>query len=72
MPMVLHLLIVVLSLRSPAFLSNESILYNLCFSRAGIGIAATASTSELDHIVAMTFQWWDLVIKARKPFEGEY
>ena len=72
MPMVLHLLIVVLSLRSPALLSNESILYNLCFSRAGIGIAATASTSELDHIVAMTFQWWDLVIKARKPFEVEY
>ena len=29
-------------LRSAAFLSNESILYNFCFSRPGIGIAAIA------------------------------
>jgi hypothetical protein len=34
-------------------------------------LAATAQTRELDHIVAMTFQWWDLVIKGRKPFEVE-
>lgn len=34
-------------------------------------MAPTSSTRELDHIVAMTFQWWDVVLKARKPFEVE-
>ena len=34
-------------------------------------LAATTDTRELDHIVAMTFQWWDVVIKGRKPFEVE-
>ena len=34
-------------------------------------LASTARTRELDHIVAMTFQWWDVVLSARKPFEVE-
>lgn len=33
--------------------------------------AAGSHTRELDHIVAMTFQWWDLIVGRRKPFEFE-
>jgi len=34
-------------------------------------LAPTPNTRELDHIVAMTFQWWDVVLSAREPFEVE-
>ncbi len=31
-------------------------------------LASTVATRELDHIVAMAFKWWDLVVRDRKPF----
>jgi len=34
-------------------------------------LAPTPSTRELDHVVAMTFRWWDVVLSAREPFEVE-
>lgn len=29
---------------------------------------STTATRELDHIVAMTFSWWDLVVSGKTPF----
>lgn len=31
-------------------------------------LASTAATRELDHIIAMTFSWWDLVVRDKKRF----
>jgi hypothetical protein len=31
-------------------------------------LKSTAATRELDHIVAMTFSWWELVVRDKKPF----
>lgn len=31
-------------------------------------LASTVATRELDHIVAMTFSWWDVVVRDKKPF----
>lgn len=31
----------------------------------------SASTIELDHIVAMTFGWWDAVLRGKRPFDLE-
>jgi hypothetical protein len=32
------------------------------------GSQPTSTTRELDHILAMTFQFWDIVLRGRSPF----
>jgi len=34
-------------------------------------LSPSASTIELDHLVAMTFGYWDLVLRKKKPFALE-
>ena len=34
----------------------------------GEDLTRTNSTSELDHLLAMHFRWWDLLVGDRKPF----
>ena len=36
--------------------------------RAGESI--DSGTWQLDHIIAMAFDWWDVLLAGRKPFEG--
>jgi len=31
----------------------------------------SAETRELDHVVAMTFGWWDAVLRGKQPFDLE-
>ncbi len=31
-------------------------------------LQSSPATRELDHIVAMTFSWWELVVRDKKPF----
>lgn len=33
-------------------------------------LAPTEATRELDAALAMTFKWWDLVVRGRAPFDG--
>lgn len=32
-------------------------------------LSSNSHTVELDHIVAMTFGWWELVLRGKKPYE---
>jgi hypothetical protein len=34
-------------------------------------LTPTAETLELDHVVAMTFGWWDAVLRGKRPFNLE-
>ncbi len=34
----------------------------------GTDLASSRATVELDHVVAMTFGWWELVLGSKKPF----
>ncbi len=31
----------------------------------------TKDTRELDHLMALTFKWWDLLVQGKKPFRCE-
>jgi hypothetical protein len=31
-------------------------------------LARSSATEELDHLLAMTFHWWDLLIGSKRPF----
>ena len=36
-----------------------------------LSLEPTPTTIELDHIVAMTFGWWDAVLRDKRPFDLE-
>ena len=33
-------------------------------------LARTSATRELDHLLAMHFRWWDVLVGKKKPFEA--
>jgi hypothetical protein len=35
----------------------------------GEDLSPSAATLELDHVIAMTFRWWDTVLRQRIPFD---
>jgi hypothetical protein len=39
------------------------------FCRPDVSLVPSKETVELDHVVAMTFGWWDQVLSRKKPFE---
>ena len=38
------------------------------FCMPAADLQSTPLTRELDHIVAMEFSWWDLILRGKKPF----
>jgi hypothetical protein len=37
----------------------------------GVDLMPSTETLELDHVIAMTFGWWDAVLRQKKPFSLE-
>jgi hypothetical protein len=54
---------------------SEGVLHMLRGSEAAAyclpdsSLVPTSNTLELDHVVAMTFGWWEAVLKSKRPFE---
>ena len=36
-----------------------------------VELESSAKTRELDHIIAMTFDWWDVVLRGKKPISAD-
>ena len=56
--------------RRSAMRTLVALAASVFLSTGALACEIDAGTWQLDHILAMTFGWWDILVAGKKPFEG--